>query len=104
MRKSVGETEHRNWVTPRFEALPHLTAYTLGGRVAGLQLRVSGLQLTELAHQEIVLGIGDGWSVEHVVVVVVLFDLVSELINARGWVGALRDTGGDGHKIPFWLW
>ena len=64
-------------------------ADALGRRVGRLELRVLLLDRPKLAHQRVVLAVGDLGIVEHVVPVVVVVDLPPQLFDAlheRGWI------------------
>jgi len=69
------------------ERLGDLTCHAPGGAVRGDQLRVPGLELAELAHEGVVLRIGDLGPRLDIVQVVVAADLLAQRGDPRGRVG-----------------
>src|SRR5579872_2702108 len=68
----------------RSKAGTHLPTDPEGRGVGRLQLGEAGLELAQLLHESVVLTVGDRRIVENVVVVVGLFDLMTEPIDALG--------------------
>ncbi len=73
----------------------------LGRRVRGAQRRMTGLDLRQLAHELVVLGIGDRRRIQHVVAVGVLVQVTGQLRGARPhrW----RDLAGLVLGVGSWL-
>ena len=90
--EGVGEAEERHRVLHRGETLGWRRADPLGGRVRRHQVRIPLLQLLELDHQGVVLGVADDRAVQDVIAVVVVVDLPSELFYPPGgcWIGHTR--------------
>jgi len=88
----VVEREHPHGMPDFGSSRAWLAGDTLGGRLRGHELRVSGLERAQLAQQRVELGVGDARIVEHVVPVVVGLDLTDEC-------GVLLGRGG-GHREP----
>ena len=59
-----------------------VAAHALGRRVGICHLRMSGLQVLQLVHQEVEVLIADGRLVQHVITVVMFVKLLSELLDA----------------------
>ena len=60
------------------EALTRFATYSLRGRIWGDQLGVRRLNLLQLLHEQIKLGIADLGIIEHVVAMLVMPDLVAK--------------------------
>ena len=88
--ESVGQRQHGNFMAHFGECAGRRSADPLGRRIGRDQIRIRGLQRFELAHQLVVLDVGQGRVVEHVIAVVRLIDLDAQ----RG--GALTEGGGCG--------
>ena len=80
--KCIVEREHRC----RMHDFPQLTdrcdADALSGRIGSDELRMRSLDVLQLAHQPVVLGVRHRWIVEYVVAVVVTLDLLAKLAYA----------------------
>src|SRR5215469_11297785 len=66
------------------EALARLAAYPLGGRIGGNEARILRLQLFQTVHQLVELGVGYLGSIENVIEVFVVANLVAQLFNVLG--------------------
>jgi len=82
--EGVCQAEHGTRMSMRAEALPNLSTHPLRGGIFRLQLGMLRLQATQLLHERVILTVTYDGCVQHVVVVVVLFDQVAELFNASG--------------------
>jgi len=92
--ESVAEREHRHGVHHLREPPVRAGADAARGRVFARQIRVLVLQCFQLAHQPVVLGIGNVRIVQHVVAVVRVFDQSTQgLCALDGFDGG----GGLGH-------
>ena len=92
--EGVAEAEHGHVVPDRWEAALHRGADALGGRVLRHQLRVGGLELDELAEEQVVRAVAHGRRIQHVVAVVRVLELGAQLGGAGGGVGG-------GHRLRF---
>ena len=77
----VAEREHGRGVDHFREGGHRFRAHPPGGRVRCLQIGMRGLERLELAHQAVVLGVGDLGVVESMIAVVVVIDALAELGN-----------------------
>ena len=75
----VGEREHRPLVSHGNELLREVAANALSGRIGVVELGVALLQVLQLAQQGVELLVGDGRSIQHVIVVVVAVQLGAQL-------------------------
>ena len=82
-RERVVQRQHRRPVRDGREQRRRGAAHRLGRRVGRLQLGEPVLELAELAHQLVVLDVGDLGVVEHVVAVAVMLDLGAQLLDAQ---------------------
>ena len=80
----IVQREHGRGMAEAGHALGRRRADPLGGRVRGHELRMSALERLERAEQAIVRPVGDDRTIEHVVAVVVLVDLPTQLGGAAG--------------------
>ena len=89
-RERVVEREHRRAVRDRREQLVGRRADPLRGESAVISSGKRVLEVAQLAHQLVVLGVADLRLVEHVVAVRVVVDLLAELLDADLRLGAAR--------------
>ena len=78
----VVEAKHRRAVGKLEEALTGGTADAGAGRIETSQVGVFGLECEELAHQGIVLKVGDLGRIEDVVTVLVMLKLFAQIADA----------------------
>ena len=78
----VGERQHRLEVRHLLELRERLGANALGRRVGREELGMVGLDIPQLVHQLVVLGVRDLGIVEDVVAVVVVVELLAQLFHA----------------------
>ena len=86
MAEGVGQAEHRGPVADLVEGRRRRAAHALGRRVGRGQLRVRRLEVLELAHQRVALGVADLRRVLLVVERVGTLDLLAQLGDAGGRV------------------
>ncbi|MNI17184.1 hypothetical protein D3C73_705460 [compost metagenome] len=77
--EGVAEAEHRHFVTHLGERRQRRAAHSLGRRIAGDQFRIGGFKRFELVEQPIVLGVGNARLIQHVIAIVVLIQLGTQL-------------------------
>ena len=63
-----------------------VTAHALGRRVGIRHLRMSGLQVLQLVHEEVEVLIADGGLVQHIITVIMFVKLLAELLDALYFV------------------
>ena len=83
---SIAQREHRTSVHKRLELVVEVAAHTLRRAVGVEHLRVLGLKVLQFVHQEVELLVGNDRIVLHIVAVVMLVQLVSQLQYARFFV------------------
>ena len=63
------------------KAVQSLPSHSLGGRVRCDILRIGLFQFLQLAKHPVVLKVGDGGLIQHIVLVIVVIELLPELLN-----------------------
>ena len=77
----------------RRKLLRRRAANALRRRIRGDELRVGGLELTQLEHQPVVCRVRDLGIVEHVIAIVVVRDLGTQLVDAPGGLACCHRVG-----------
>ncbi|MBK6470714.1 MAG: hypothetical protein IPF94_08215 [Betaproteobacteria bacterium] len=88
-RRGVGlgaDAQHRHRVAHRLEAVEHMAADPLRGRVGRQKFGMRGFQRLQLGEQAVVLGVGDLWRVEHAIAVGVVVQQRAQLGGTSGGV------------------
>src|SRR5688572_28277425 len=70
------------------EGVDGLPGHPLGGTVRGDEIREGGLEVTQLAHERVVLDVGDLGTRLHVIEIVVMVDRLAQLREPLRRVGA----------------
>ncbi len=95
--EDIVEREHPFQVLHRGEQGREGPGDLLGRRIRGAKLRVAGLDLRQLVHEPVVLGVGDGRGIQDVVAVGVLVQITGQLRRAGPHLGRnLGNLGGIG--------
>ena len=79
----IVERQHRRSVRDLGEISPWCGADALGRGVGSDELRILLLEFLQFAEQAVVLGVRNQRTVEHVIMVIVLFDVGAQLVGAR---------------------
>ena len=99
------DAEHGHFVLDAGKGLNRCAAHALGGRVGRAPFRVGLFQALQLAKQAVVLRIGDGGRVQHVIQMPVVAQLFAQLSHARGRcrnMRLIRDRVQCIHGVASW--
>ena len=78
----IGKREHRILVGHLGEVLVQVAANTLGRRIGVCHLGMAGFQILKLVHQEVELLVGYSRLVKHIILIVVLMQLLTQIYNS----------------------
>ena len=85
--EGVAEREHRHGMDDLGEAARRAGTDAARGRVVAREVRVLRLQRLQLAHQAVVVGIGDVRLVQHVIAIVRILDAAAQDLGALDGFG-----------------
>jgi hypothetical protein len=100
--EGVGQREKGQAMLHHSERLHRLSGHALGRRVRRDELGEALLDLFELPHQPVILGVADLGAVEDVVAVVVIADLGAQLLGPEAGVEKLLLLFLLGHAMAIW--
>lgn len=69
-----------------------VAAYALGRRIGVCHLRMAGLQILQFVHQLVEIVVADLGLVQHIILIVMLMQLASQLLNTLFLVHVLSDN------------